>query len=52
MVPYPHLGKFTRAAREFAVYVGANRSSLINYGERFRSGEQNRSPWPRARSTA
>ena len=37
---YPHLGKFARAAREFAVYVSANRGSLINYGERFRSGER------------
>ena len=37
---YPHLGKFARAAHEFAVYLAANRGSLINYGERFRSGER------------
>jgi len=37
---YPHLGKFARAVQEFAVYVGANSGSLINYGERFRNGER------------
>jgi hypothetical protein len=37
---YPHLGKFTRAAHEFAVYPADNRGSLINYGERFRAGER------------
>jgi len=37
---YPHLGKFARAMREFAVYVASNAGSLINYGERFRSGER------------
>ena len=37
---YPHLGKFARSAHEFAVYVRSNAGSLINYGERFRSGER------------
>ena len=37
---YPQLGKFARAAHEFAVYLAENRNSLINYGERFRSGER------------
>jgi len=37
---YPNLGKFTRAAHEFAVYIAINAGSLINYGERFRSGER------------
>jgi hypothetical protein len=37
---YPNHGKFVRAAHEFAVYIAANASSLINYGERFRSGER------------
>jgi len=37
---YPHLNKFGRAAHEFAVYIASNASSLINYGERFRSGER------------
>ena len=37
---YPHLGKFARAAHEFAVYIGSNASSLINYGERYRAGER------------
>jgi len=37
---YPHLGRFARAAHEFAVHLTDNRSSLINYGERFRSGER------------
>ncbi len=37
---YPHLGKFARAAQEFAVYIKSNAGSLINYGERFRSGER------------
>jgi hypothetical protein len=39
-VDYPNLGKFARAAHEFAVYIANNASSLINYGERFRSGER------------
>ncbi len=37
---YPHLGKFARSAQEFAVYITSNAGSLINYGERFRSGER------------
>ncbi len=37
---YPNLGKFARAAHEFAVYIASNAGSLINYGERFRSGER------------
>jgi len=37
---YPHLGKFTRVAHEFAVYIATNAGSLINYRERFRSGER------------
>jgi len=39
-VSYPSLGKFGRAAHEFAVYIASNAGSLINYGERFRSGER------------
>ena len=39
-VEYSHLGKFSRAAHEFAAYVADNTGSLINYGERFRSGER------------
>ena len=37
---YPHLAKFARSAHEFAVYIRSNAGSLINYGERFRSGER------------
>lgn len=37
---YPNLSKFARAAHEFAVYIASNAGSLINYGERFRSGER------------
>jgi hypothetical protein len=36
---YPSLHKFVTAAREFAVYIASNAASLINYGERYRSGE-------------
>ena len=39
-VPYANLPKFVTAAHEFAVYIAANADSLINYGERFRSGER------------
>ena len=39
-VDYPNLGKFVRAAHDFAVYIASNAGSLINYGERFRSGER------------
>jgi hypothetical protein len=37
---YKHLGKFARAAHEFAVYIRNNAASLINYGERYRAGER------------
>ena len=37
---YPNLGKFARAAHEFAVYIASNAGSLSNYGERFRLGER------------
>jgi len=37
---YPNLGKFARATHEFAVYIASSAGSLINYGERFRSGER------------
>ena len=37
---YPNLSKFTRAAREFSVYIASNAGSLINYGERYRAGER------------
>jgi hypothetical protein len=39
-VDYPNLRKFAKSAHEFAVYIGANASSLINYGERYRAGER------------
>ena len=39
-VDYSHLGKFSRAAHEFAAYIGDNTGSLINYGERARAGER------------
>jgi len=39
-VDYPNLGKFKRAAHEFAVYIACNAGSLINYGERYRAGER------------
>jgi hypothetical protein len=34
------LSKFTRAIREFAVYIASNTASPINYGERYRAGER------------
>ena len=37
-VDYPNLSKFKCALHEFAVYIASNAGSLINYGERFRSG--------------
>jgi hypothetical protein len=37
---YPSLRKFRTAMREFQVYIASNGSSLINYGERYRSGER------------
>lgn len=39
-VDYPNLRKFITAAREFGVYIASNVESLINYGERYRSGER------------
>ncbi len=39
-VDYPKLRKFIVAAREFGVYIALNVHSLINYGERYRSGER------------
>lgn len=39
-IDYQNLAKFKRSMREFAVYIGANVGSLINYGERFRNGER------------
>jgi hypothetical protein len=39
-VDYPNLRKFVTAAREFGVYIASNVDSLINYGERYRSGER------------
>ncbi len=40
VMDYPNLSKFARSAHEFAVYIASNAGSLINYGERFRSGER------------
>ena len=37
---YPNLRKFITATREFAAYIASNTASLINYGERYRSGER------------
>jgi hypothetical protein len=37
---YPNLRKFRTTMREFQVYIASNESSLINYGERYRSGER------------
>lgn len=39
-VDYPNLRRFRKTAHEFAVYVADNAGSIINYGERFRSGER------------
>jgi hypothetical protein len=39
-VEYQHLGKFSRAMHDFAVYITDNTGSLINYAERFRAGER------------
>ena len=39
-VDYPNLRKFEALAREFGVYIASNTESLINYGERYRSGER------------
>jgi hypothetical protein len=37
---YPNLRKFRTAMRDFQVYIVSNEASLINYGERYRSGER------------
>ena len=37
---YPHLRKLVRTAREFFSHIANSRGGLINYGERFRSGER------------
>jgi hypothetical protein len=37
---YPNLRKVRMAMREFRVYITSNEASLINYGERYRSGER------------
>ncbi len=37
---YPNMRKFITAIGDFRVYIAANKSSLINYGERFRAGER------------
>ncbi len=37
---YPNLSKFARAAHEFAEHIASNAGSLIDYGERHRSGER------------
>lgn len=37
---YANLGKLVRAAHEFGSYIRHNTASLINYGERHRSGER------------
>ena len=39
-VDYPNLRKFLTTAREFGAYIATNVDSLINYGERYRSGER------------
>jgi hypothetical protein len=36
---YPNRRRFAKAAHEFAVYIAENAGSIINYGERFRTGE-------------
>lgn len=37
---YSNMRKFLIAIREFQAYIAANSASLINYGERYRSGER------------
>jgi hypothetical protein len=37
---YPNLRKFRTAVREYQVYIASNEASLVNYGERYRSGER------------
>jgi hypothetical protein len=35
---YPNLRKFRTAVREFQIYIASTHASLIDYGERYRSG--------------
>jgi hypothetical protein len=37
---YPNMRKFLTAIGEFQSYIASNSASLINYGERYRSGER------------
>jgi hypothetical protein len=37
---YSNMRKFLTAIREFRAYIASNSTSLINYGERYRSGER------------
>ncbi|QRM33254.1 hypothetical protein JO965_28720 (plasmid) [Microvirga sp. VF16] len=37
---YPNLRKFRTAMRESQAYIASYEASLINYGERYRSGER------------
>lgn len=37
---YPNMRKFLTAIGEFQTYIASNSASLINYGERYRSGER------------
>lgn len=37
---YPNMRKFLTAVGEFRSYIASNSASLINYGERYRSGER------------
>lgn len=37
---YPNMRKFLTAIGDFQAYIAANGASLINYGERYRSGER------------
>jgi hypothetical protein len=39
-VDHPNLRKFEVLAREFGFYIASNTASLINYGERYRTGER------------
>ncbi len=39
-VAYPNRRRFAKAAHEFAAYIAENAGSIINYGERFRTGER------------
>ncbi len=39
-VNYQHLKRLRRSVQEFAVYKRSNAGSLINHGERYRSGER------------